>query len=71
MRVVCSTLTPMSVQGVSTQVAVAAAISHAHSHFATATAAATKRTSWPRTSKPAFYAAFYATADEATGGIFE
>jgi hypothetical protein len=57
----------MSVQGVSTQVAVA--ISHAHSHLATAGAA--KRTSWPRASKPAFYAAFYATADEATGGIFE
>jgi hypothetical protein len=69
MRGVCSTLTSMSVQGVSTQVAVAAAISHAHSHLATA--AATKRTSWPRASKPAFYAAFYATADEATGGIFE
>jgi hypothetical protein len=61
----------MSVQGVSTQVAVAAAISHAHPHFATATAAANKRTSWRRASKPAFYAAFYATADEATGGIFE
>jgi len=57
----------MSVQGVSTQVAVAAAISHAHS----TNHAATKRTSWPRASKPAFYAAFYATADEATGGIFE
>jgi len=59
----------MSVQGVSTQVAVATAISHAHSHLATAVAS--KRTSWPRASKPAFYAAFYATADEATGGIFE
>ena len=59
----------MSVQGVSTQVAVAAAISHAHSHLATA--AANKRTSWQRASKPAFYAAFYATADEATGGSIE
>jgi hypothetical protein len=71
MRGVCPTLTPMSVQGVSTQVAVAAAISHAHPHFANATAAANKRTSWRGASKPAFYAAFYATADEATGGIFE
>lgn len=58
----------MSVQGVSTQVAVAAAISHAHSHLATAAAA--KRTSWPRASKPAFYAAFYA-GYEANGGSIE
>jgi hypothetical protein len=61
----------MSALGVSTQVAVAATFSHAHSHFATTTAVASKRTSWPRASKPVFYAAFYATADEATGGIFE
>lgn len=57
----------MSVQGVSTQVAVAAAISHAHS----TNHAAAKRTSWPRASKLAFYAAFYATADEAIGGSIE
>ena len=57
----------MSVQGVSTQVAVAAANSHAHS----TNHAAAKRTSWPRASKLAFYAAFYATADEATGGSIE
>ena len=57
----------MSVQGVSTQVAVAAAISHAHS----TNHGAAKRTSWPSASKPAFYAAFYATADEATGGLID
>ena len=56
----------MSVQGVSTQVAVAAAISHAHS----TNHAAAKRTSWPRASKPAFYAAFYA-GYEANGGSIE
>jgi len=30
-----------------------------------------KHTNWPAASKPAFYAAFYATADEATGGTIE